>query len=240
MGSVPHRSSAGESFLSHGLSTLSSSPWGYGTIATALIAGSLGFGWYLGQRQLAVRRRLRQEAKAERRKRRASSRSSGYKEDDDEEDDDSDSSSSGSNDLDEAEGGDSFLMPPDEDLKMVMCVRTDLNMQKGKMVAQCCHACLGAYRRAVKNYAKWVREWLTWGCAKIALKCPSEEVLYEIAKTAVEADLPCYVVVRARLRIVTMFAAANGCLFDIQFLQEDAGRTQIAAGSRTGKLHISF
>eukprot|EP01138_Halocafeteria_seosinensis_P015578 gb/GECG01015897.1/.p1 GENE.gb/GECG01015897.1/~~gb/GECG01015897.1/.p1 ORF type:complete len:239 (+),score=22.74 gb/GECG01015897.1/:1-717(+) len=208
---VPHRSSGGDSLLSHGLSTLSSSPWGYGTIATALIAGSLGFGWYLGQRQMAVRRRLRQEARARRRRRsRTSSRSNKDNDDDEEEEagSDSESSSSGSNDLDETEGSDSFLMPPDEDLKMVMCVRTDLNMQKGKMMAQCCHACLGAYRRAVKNYAKWVREWLTWGCAKIALKCPSEEVLYEIAKTAVEADLPCYVV-------------------------EDAGRTQIAAGSRT-------
>jgi PTH2 family peptidyl-tRNA hydrolase len=34
-----------------------------------------------------------------------------------------------------------------EPLKLVMIVRTDLKMGKGKIAAQCCHAAVGAYRR---------------------------------------------------------------------------------------------
>ena len=46
------------------------------------------------------------------------------------------------------------------------------------------------------------------GCAKIALKCPTQDEIELIATKAIERDLPMYLV-------------------------EDAGRTQIAAGSRT-------
>jgi len=46
------------------------------------------------------------------------------------------------------------------------------------------------------------------GCAKIALKCPNEQEMEEIAVKALSKDIPVYIV-------------------------EDAGRTQIAAGSRT-------
>lgn len=161
------------------LAFAASSPW----VATALLATSLGMGWYLGQRQVQRLHRQQKQTRKQSPRRREEESSSGS------------DSSSGSNDLDDTEGSDSFLMPPDEELKMVLCVRTDLNMQKGKMAAQCCHACLGSYRRAVKHYAKWVREWLTWGSAKIALKVPSEDLLHEIARTAVDANLPCYVVV---------------------------------------------
>lgn len=50
--------------------------------------------------------------------------------------------------------------------------------------------------------------WEETGCAKIAVKCPSEEEMERIAAVAREKGIPCYIV-------------------------EDAGRTQIAAGSRT-------
>lgn len=33
-----------------------------------------------------------------------------------------------------------------DDTKMVFLVRTDLNMSKGKIAAQCSHACLGSYK----------------------------------------------------------------------------------------------
>ena len=39
----------------------------------------------------------------------------------------------------------------DEIMKQVMVVRTDLKMGKGKIAAQCCHACLGAYKKCDKD-----------------------------------------------------------------------------------------
>lgn len=95
-----------------------------------------------------------------------------------------------------------------EECKMVLVVRTDLKMGKGKTAAQCGHATLGAYKRAVKHTPNFVRAWETYGQAKITLKVDNEEVLHEIAQKAQEMGIAAYIV-------------------------EDAGRTQIAAGSRT-------
>ena len=39
-----------------------------------------------------------------------------------------------------------------EDMKMVLVARTDLDMGKGKMAAQCGHATLAAYKIAAKQY----------------------------------------------------------------------------------------
>ena len=41
-----------------------------------------------------------------------------------------------------------------EPMKMVLVVRTDLDMGKGKIAAQCGHATLAAYKIAVKRYRK--------------------------------------------------------------------------------------
>jgi PTH2 family peptidyl-tRNA hydrolase len=92
--------------------------------------------------------------------------------------------------------------------KMVFCVNTSLSMGKGKIAAQVGHAAVGCYKRSRKQCPKAVAAWERSGCAKIALKCPTEEDLEEIAIRALAKDIPCYLV-------------------------EDAGRTQIAAGSRT-------
>lgn len=92
---------------------------------------------------------------------------------------------------------------------MVLCVNTSLGMQKGKIMAQCCHAAVGCYKLAQKKCPKGLRAWEISGCAKIAVKCPSEdEMVNVIYIKAKQAGIPCYLV-------------------------EDAGRTQIAAGSRT-------
>lgn len=96
----------------------------------------------------------------------------------------------------------------DAPYKMVLCVNTSLGMGKGKIAAQCCHAALGCYKRARKNCPAAVRAWEFSGCAKIAVKCPSEDELETIMVAAHQRGLPMYFVV-------------------------DAGRTQIAAGSRT-------
>ena len=68
-----------------------------------------------------------------------------------------------------------------DDMKMVLLVRTDLGMGKGKVAAQCCHACLAAYQSAQKqskDTQQWLEAWENEGCAKITLKCPDESTLY--------------------------------------------------------------
>jgi len=92
--------------------------------------------------------------------------------------------------------------------QLVLCVNQDLKMGKGKVAAQCCHAAVGCYKRAKKQCPGGLRAWEMTGCAKIALKCPTEDEMALLAAKAMERDIPFYLV-------------------------EDAGRTQIAAGSRT-------
>ena len=97
----------------------------------------------------------------------------------------------------------------DAPYKMVLCVNTSLGMGKGKIAAQCCHAAVGCYKKGTKVCPAGVKAWELTGCAKIAVKCPSEdEMMNEILIKAINAGIPAYFV-------------------------EDAGRTQIAAGSRT-------
>eukprot|EP00565_Helicotheca_tamesis_P001666 CAMPEP_0185740218 /NCGR_PEP_ID=MMETSP1171-20130828/37303_1 /TAXON_ID=374046 /ORGANISM="Helicotheca tamensis, Strain CCMP826" /LENGTH=184 /DNA_ID=CAMNT_0028412013 /DNA_START=23 /DNA_END=577 /DNA_ORIENTATION=+ len=92
--------------------------------------------------------------------------------------------------------------------KMVLCVNQELGMGKGKIAAQCCHAAVGCYKRSLKQCPNGLKAWERTGCAKIALKCPNEQELTSILEKAYNKGIPCYLV-------------------------EDAGRTQIKAGSRT-------
>jgi peptidyl-tRNA hydrolase, PTH2 family len=92
--------------------------------------------------------------------------------------------------------------------KMVLCVNVDLSMGKGKIAAQCCHAAVGCYKRSMKLCPSAVRAWEYTGCAKIAVKCPNADEIILIATKAKSLNIPFYLV-------------------------EDAGRTQIAAGSKT-------
>jgi len=97
-----------------------------------------------------------------------------------------------------------FLQP----CKLVLVVRTDLNMSPGKIAAQCGHATLACYKTLIKKNPKLVRHWEMTGQAKIALKASSEEEILELEAIAKSLNL---------------------CARSIQ----DAGRTQVAAGSRT-------
>ncbi|KAJ3396698.1 hypothetical protein CcCBS67573_g07631 [Chytriomyces confervae] len=92
--------------------------------------------------------------------------------------------------------------------KMVLCVRTDLEMGKGKAAAQCCHATLAAVRKIEKTDPKGLGKWERYGQAKVTLKCPSEDVMVDLQKQA-----------RAKGLVAESI--------------RDAGRTQIAANSRT-------
>ncbi|KAL5032512.1 hypothetical protein BDV3_001069 [Batrachochytrium dendrobatidis] len=95
--------------------------------------------------------------------------------------------------------------------KMILLVRIDLGMTKGKVAAQCCHAALAAYLIAKSKNSQtreWLKAWERLGQAKITLKCPDEATMLDMQKKARSIGLP----------------AKSIC---------DAGHTQIAAGSRT-------
>eukprot|EP00889_Picochlorum_renovo_P001815 jgi/Picre1/28845/NNA_004242.t1 len=88
--------------------------------------------------------------------------------------------------------------------KMVIVVNTTLKMGKGKIGAQCAHGACGALETA--SEAK-VRAWKQQGQAKVCLQAPQVQML-ELAQLARRMGL-------------------NHCLV------ADAGRTQIAPGSKT-------
>lgn len=89
---------------------------------------------------------------------------------------------------------------------MVLCVRKDLPMSKGKTCAQCCHAAVGAVNRArretksnsiniiIYNIGLY-KAWCHSGCKKVALSCPSLEEFIKIEQEAEKAGLVSYAVV---------------------------------------------
>ncbi|ROT43402.1 peptidyl-tRNA hydrolase [Sodiomyces alkalinus F11] len=104
-----------------------------------------------------------------------------------------------------------------EECKLVLVVRTDLGMTKGKIAAQCSHATLACYkslsRAAAKNgpsspEARILNRWEKLGQAKIAVQTKNEEELRNLRKTAWDLGVTAEVIA-------------------------DAGRTQIEAGSLT-------
>ncbi|XP_055677162.1 probable peptidyl-tRNA hydrolase 2 [Lutzomyia longipalpis] len=92
--------------------------------------------------------------------------------------------------------------------KMILVVRNDLKMGKGKIAAQCGHAAVGAFQSAMRKIPHIVRRWENSGCAKIAVKVESEEELMQIRHRANALQL-------------------STCLI------RDAGRTQIEPNTKT-------
>ncbi|KEP64204.1 UNVERIFIED_CONTAM: peptidyl-tRNA hydrolase, putative [Hammondia hammondi] len=107
----------------------------------------------------------------------------------------------------DAESGDSEG-EDGESCKMVLCVRQDLSMGKGKIAAQCGHATLGAYRQAARRHDPFLALWTASGQKKIAVKIKDEAEM-----RALHAD--------AKKKGVNAYAVC------------DAGRTQVPAGSFT-------
>ncbi|OVA15767.1 Peptidyl-tRNA hydrolase [Macleaya cordata] len=95
-----------------------------------------------------------------------------------------------------------------EDFKMVLVVRNDLKMGKGKIAAQCSHATLGLYKKLLHRAPKALKRWEMCGQVKVVLKSESEEDLLILQERAKSLKLPTHITI-------------------------DAGRTQIAPNSRT-------
>ncbi|KAI7869943.1 peptidyl-tRNA hydrolase [Spinellus fusiger] len=91
---------------------------------------------------------------------------------------------------------------------MVFVVRSDLGMTKGKIAAQCGHATLACYKSVKQSNPEILRAWECSGQAKIALKASSEDELDMLQAIALSHQLTAQSI-------------------------RDAGRTQIAAGSKT-------
>ena len=89
-----------------------------------------------------------------------------------------------------------------------MISRNDLKMGKGKAAAQCCHATLSAYKQAKRKCPESLRAWECNGQPKVTVKCDSED------------DLMLLLTQARSLGLVSAVIA-------------DAGRTQIAPGSKT-------
>ncbi|KAH9502857.1 Peptidyl-tRNA hydrolase protein 2, mitochondrial [Bulinus truncatus] len=92
--------------------------------------------------------------------------------------------------------------------KLILVVRNDLNMGKGKIGAQCAHAAVAAVERCSRENLPVLRHWQKYGQPKVVVKVNEESAFYELSKAAdAEGLITCVI--------------------------SDAGRTQIAPGSKT-------
>lgn len=97
------------------------------------------------------------------------------------------------------EGNKPDVLP--EECKMVLGVRMDLKMDKGKIAAQCGHATLGSYRSALRMCPEYVRTWQKLGQTKIAIKIPDEEHLHQVRDAARKLGVPAQIIQDAYVHI---------------------------------------
>ena len=92
--------------------------------------------------------------------------------------------------------------------KMVIVIRSDLDMSMGKMIAQACHAAVGCSEEAKRTQTKHWRRWRDEGAKKVALQADSMEELEELAVKAEQLNIT-YVLI------------------------QDAGHTEVPPGTTT-------
>lgn len=96
----------------------------------------------------------------------------------------------------------------EEPMKMILLIRNDLQMSKGKVAAQCAHAAVSAVQTAGRKAHQCLQQWEQDGQAKVTLKVDSEAELLDLIKQARQAGLVAESI-------------------------KDAGRTQLIPGTRT-------
>lgn len=104
--------------------------------------------------------------------------------------------------------GEASVMGEGGEFKMILVVRNDLKMGKGKVAAQCSHAAVSAYKQVQRRNPELLRQWEYCGQPKVVVKAPDEDTLIDLLGRAKDVGLPVSLI-------------------------QDAGRTQIAPGSRT-------
>ncbi|XP_058830931.1 peptidyl-tRNA hydrolase 2, mitochondrial [Topomyia yanbarensis] len=93
-------------------------------------------------------------------------------------------------------------------MKMVLVVRSDLGLSKGKVASQCAHAAIMCYIRSANLNKQKLQRWLLQGQPKIVVKIE---------------DL-------AQLEHIAALARESGVVAEIV---RDAGRTQVRSGTET-------
>lgn len=93
-------------------------------------------------------------------------------------------------------------------VKLVLVVRSDLKLSKGKTAAQCSHATVLCYERSAAERPDLLKRWLQLGQAKIVLKVDGLDAMMELCKTANDSNV-------------------------VAELVRDAGHTQVSAGTIT-------
>lgn len=73
--------------------------------------------------------------------------------------------------------------------KMVIAVRTDLHMGRGKIAAQVAHAAISALEETRRRHHDWAETWLNEGQSKIVVKVKSEEDLLRLKEEALRNGL---------------------------------------------------
>lgn len=107
-----------------------------------------------------------------------------------------------------SDAAEASVMGEGGEFKMVLVVRNDLKMGKGKVAAQCSHAAVSAYKQVLRRNPELLKQWEYCGQPKVVVKAPDEDTLIDLLGHAKEVGLPVSLI-------------------------QDAGRTQIAPGSRT-------
>lgn len=114
-----------------------------------------------------------------------------------------------SQDEDEAQGSDVSLLPS-RYYKMVFVVNMELSMGAGKIAAQVGHAAIGLFQLVHEKPSQrdMINQWDEHGAKKVVLQGANTDQLLELHALALSLELPTYLV-------------------------QDAGRTQVPAGSQT-------
>lgn len=81
--------------------------------------------------------------------------------------------------------------------KQVIVMRKDLNMRKGKMVAQGCHASSMAVLECKNSDNETLEKWICTGMTKVCVYVESEEELLSINKKAMSAGLKPFLITDA-------------------------------------------
>ncbi len=96
---------------------------------------------------------------------------------------------------------------PDE-VTMILVVRDDLKLSKGKLAAQCAHAAVDCALKARKKAPRLFERWNNHGSRKIVVRAEDETHLKQLYAKSLAAGL-------------------------VSHLVKDAGRTEIPAGTTT-------
>ncbi|KAL0843200.1 hypothetical protein Bca101_016445 [Brassica carinata] len=105
-----------------------------------------------------------------------------------------------------------------DDFKMVLVVRNDLKMGKGKIAAQCSHATLGLYKKLVRRAPKALTCWEECSQPKVVVKIETEDEMLELQ----------LLVMLVQLNLLGFAGERAKSLMLPTHITIDAGRTQIA------------